>query len=56
MTEILKVQKCWLKIKDDKAFYEDCSVVCRSNYETSLYTEKNFVPYITDIFEGLDSG
>ena len=44
------------RLRDDKAFYEDCSVVCRSNYETSLYTEKNFVPYITDIFEGLDSG
>ena len=43
------------RLKDD-AFYEDCSVVCRSNYENSLYTEKNFVPYITDIFEGLNNG
>ena len=44
------------RLRDDKAFYEDCSVVCRSNYETSLYTEKNFVPYITDIFDGLNNG
>ncbi len=43
------------RLRDD-AFYEDCSVVCRSNYENSLYTEKNFVPYITDIFEGLNNG
>ena len=40
------------KLKDDK-FYQECSITCRELYEKSLYTEKNFVPYITDILEGL---
>ena len=43
------------KLKDDK-FYEECSAMSRENYEKSLYTEKNFVPYITEIFEELING
>ena len=40
------------KLKDD-SFYQECSIMCRENYIKSLYNEKNFVPYITDIFENL---
>ena len=40
-------------LKDDEEFYEDCSRTARENYENSLYNEKNFVPYMTKIFEGL---
>ena len=40
-------------LKNDDEFYKKCSVTCRELYEKSLYTEKNFVPYITKIFEGL---
>ena len=40
-------------LKDDEEFYEDCSRTARENYENSLYNEKNFVPYITRIFEEL---
>jgi len=40
------------KLKDD-SFYQECSIMCRENYVKSLYNEKNFVPYITDIFENL---
>ena len=40
-------------LKDDEEFYDGCSKMCRENYEKSLYTEKNFVPYITEIFEEL---
>ena len=40
------------KLKDD-SFYQECSTMCRENYVKSLYNEKNFVPYITDIFESL---
>ena len=41
------------KLKNDNEFYQECSITCRELYEKSLYTEKNFVPYITDILEGL---
>ena len=40
------------KLKDD-SFYQECSTMCRENYVKSLYNEKNFVPYITDIFESI---
>jgi len=41
------------KLKNDNEFYHECSITCRELYEKSLYNEKNFVPYITKIFEGL---
>ena len=41
------------KLKNDDGFYHECSITCRELYEKSLYTEKNFVPYITKIFDGL---
>ena len=37
----------------DSEFYQECSSTCRELYEKSLSTEKNFIPYITKIFEGL---
>ena len=40
-------------LKDDEEFYDDCSRTARENYQNSLYIEKNFVPYITRIFEEL---
>jgi hypothetical protein len=40
-------------LKDDEEFYKDCSETTRENYQNSLYNEKNFVPYITRIFEEL---
>ena len=43
------------KLKDDE-FYKECSIMCEENYESSLYTEKNFRPYIEDIFEELSNG
>jgi len=42
-----------IDLKNDEEFYEDCSRIARENYENSLYNEKNFVPYITRILEGL---
>ena len=36
-------------LKSDKVYYGYMSKLCRENYEKSLYTEKNFVPYITEI-------
>ncbi len=41
------------KLKNDDEFYKECGITCRELYEKSLYTEKNFVPYIADIFENL---
>ena len=41
------------ELKEDKEFYEECSKTSREYYINSLYNEKNFVPYITRIFEGL---
>ena len=42
-----------IDLKNDEEFYEDCSRIARENYENSLYNEKNFVPYITRILEGI---
>ena len=42
-----------LELKEDEEFYEECSKTSREYYINSLYNEKNFVPYITRIFEGL---
>ena len=41
------------ELKEDKEFYEECSKTSREYYINSLYNEKNFVPYITRIFEEL---
>ena len=41
------------KLKNDDDFYQECSITCRELYEKSLSTEKNFIPYITKIFEEL---
>ena len=41
------------QLADDSEFYQECSSTCRELYEKSLSTEKNFIPYITKIFEEL---
>ena len=47
--DIEKAKHLARKLKNDKDFYDTCSVRCRKGYEYSLYNEKNFVPYITDV-------
>ena len=42
-----------IKLRDNEDFYNECSKSCRENYKNSLYTEKNFIPYITNILEDL---
>ena len=42
------------ELRDDEEFYSMCSKTSRECYERSLYNEKNFVPYITKIFESLN--
>ena len=39
------------ELRDDEEFYKECSETSREYYQKSLYNEKNFVPYITKIFE-----
>ncbi|HJM48048.1 MAG TPA: hypothetical protein QGH56_09560 [Candidatus Marinimicrobia bacterium] len=39
------------QLKDDSSFYEECSTTARDNYESSLFVEENFMPYITEIIE-----
>jgi hypothetical protein len=34
-------------------FYRECSLEARNNYVKSMYNEKNFVPYITNILKDL---
>jgi hypothetical protein len=51
--DIEKAKHLAKELKNDKGFYDTCSKICRKNYENSFYNEKNFVPYITDILEGL---
>ena len=51
--DIEKAKYLAKELKNDDEFYYECSKTCRELYEKSLYTEKNFVPYITNIFEGL---
>ena len=41
------------ELKEDEEFYKECSKISREYYNNSLYNEKNFVPYITRIFEDL---
>ena len=40
------------KLKDDK-FYEECSIMCRENYEKAMYTEERCSDYLEMIFEDL---
>ena len=47
--DIEKAKHLARELKNDEGFYDTCSKICRKNYEKSLYNEKNFVPYITDI-------
>ena len=42
------------ELRDDEEFYSMCSKTSRECYERSLYNEKNFIPYITKIFESLN--
>ena len=51
--DIEKAKYLARELKNDTEFYDNCSKICRKNYENSLYNEKNFVPYITDILERL---
>ena len=39
------------ELRDDEEFYKECSETSKDYYQRSLYNEKNFVPYITKIFE-----
>jgi hypothetical protein len=39
------------RLKSDEVYYGYMSRSCRENYEKSLYTEKNFIPYITNILK-----
>ena len=41
------------ELRDDEEFYKECSETSKDYYQRSLYNEKNFVPYITRIFEEL---
>ena len=41
------------ELRDDEEFYKECSETSKDYYQRSLYNEKNFVPYITKIFEEL---
>ena len=40
------------KLKDDK-FYEECSIMCRENYEKSMYTEERCTEYLSIILQDL---
>ena len=40
------------RLKDGQ-FYEECSIMCRENYESSLYTEERCTEYLSLIFEDL---
>ena len=40
------------KLKDDK-FYQECSIMCRENYEKSMYTEERCIEYLSLILQDL---
>ena len=40
------------KLKDDK-FYQECSIMCRENYEKSMYTEERCTEYLSTILQDL---
>ena len=50
MAEAIRLAK---RLRDDEAFYEDCSIMCRENYKKSMYTEERCVEYLELIFEDL---
>ena len=51
--DLEQAKKYARELKEDEEFYKECSKISREYYINSLYNEKNFVPYITRIFEGL---
>jgi len=51
--DLEQAKKYARELKEDDEFYEECSKTSREYYINSLYNEKNFVPYITRILEGL---
>jgi len=51
--DLEQAKKYARELKEDEEFYEECSKSSREYYINSLYNEKNFVPYITKIFERL---
>jgi len=51
--DLEQAKKYARELKEDEEFYEECSKTSREYYINSLYNEKNFVPYITRILEGL---
>ena len=38
---------------EDKYFYDECSIMCRENYEKSMYTEERCREYLTIILQDL---
>ena len=54
--DIQSAKKLAIKLRDDEDFYNERSKSCRENYKKSLYNEKNFVPYITEILRKLKNG
>ena len=52
-TSLEQAKKYARELKEDEEFYKECSETSREYYNNSLYNEKNFVPYITRIFEEL---
>jgi len=54
--DIHTAKKLARHLRDDSDFYSECSKMCRSNYENSLYNENNFTPYITNILEEIKNG
>ena len=51
--DLEQAKKYARELKEDEEFYKECSESSREYYINSLYNEKNFVPYITKIFERL---
>ena len=51
--DLEQAKKYARELKEDEEFYKECSKTSREYYNNSLYNEKNFVPYITRIFEEL---
>mgnify|MGYP003121149539 FL=1 len=54
--DIQSAKKLAIKLRDDEDFYNERGKSCRENYNKSLYNEKNFVPYITEILRKLKNG
>ena len=52
--DLESAKKLAIQLRDDDDFYSERSLFCRENYVASLYNEKNFTPYITEILESLN--